>query len=135
MSYSVDGAAKALFRHTSWLFGSSQILGKVRARIERLVNWEVQVLDGDPSTKLLGLDSIVSRVILEYIDTAANIPIQAPDNIELSYSAADGTSGAGIVIGACAPGSTTFTQGRNQGGFLSAQVFDQVGPETFTITA
>ena len=130
-------AQDALYRHTGWTFGSlPAILGKVRARLERSVGWDLSHLDDIETQQLEGLDHVDSRMVLEFLDTASFIPTnQVPANLTLNYSYADGTFGASIVVGKVAPGSLTHTQGRHQGGFLSAQVFEQVGPENYTITA
>jgi hypothetical protein len=130
-------ANDALYRHTGWTFGSlPAILGKVRARLERNVAWDLSHLDDSETPALEGLDHVDSRTVLEFLDTAHFIPTsQLPDNLTLNYSYSDGTFGASIVIGKVVPGSLTHTQGRHMGAFLSAQVLEQVGPETYTITA
>jgi len=130
-------ARDALFRHKSWTFGSlSSILGKVRARIERLVTWEISHLEGEATPALEGLDHIDSRIVLEFLDAQAIVPINTtPANLVLDYYYSDGTFGAETVIGKCVAGSLTQVQARRMGGFSNAQIFEQVGPETFTVTA
>lgn len=130
-------AQDALYRHKSWVFGSApEILGKVRARIERSVGWELSHLDDIETPQLEGLDHVDSRVVLEFLDTSHYLPTNlAPANLTLDYFYSDGTYGAEIVIGKLVPGSLTRTQGRNMGGFLNAQVLEQVGPEVFTVAA
>lgn len=129
-------ANDALYRFTAWSFGALSVLGKVRARIEHFVTWEISHLENNAAPSLEGLDHLDSRIVLEFLGTASFVPIGTPpDNLELDYSYTDTTTGASITIGKCVAGSIFHTQGRHMGAFLSAQVFEQVGPQTYTIQA
>jgi hypothetical protein len=134
MAYATEGNAG--FRHTGWSFGATSILGKIRLLIEKIILREPIMADANNVAISRPVDEVDSRVTAEFLDNAGAISEDtAAANLTSTFSEANGSGTGGVVIGKVAASSVTHTQGRKQGGFNVAQIFEQVGAQTYTPTA
>lgn len=134
MAYSNEGNAG--YRHTSWAFGATPLAGKIRLLIEKICNREAIMADDNNTPQARPIDEEDARVTAEFLDNAGGIDTsEEADALTSTFSEANGSGSGGVVIGDVLPGSITHTQGRKQGGFTVAQVFELEGDLTYTPTA
>ena len=134
MSYAGEGNAG--FRHSSWSFGATTFLGKVRCLIERIITREPIMADANNYPVSRPIDEEDSRVTLEFLDNAGAVePSIAAANITADFVEANGSGSGGVVIGPHRAGTVTHTQARRMGGFSVAQIYEQEGSLTYTPTA
>lgn len=134
------GAGNAGFRHSAWTFDKSgtprTIAGKIRALMEKMVQYEPLAADANNFPEFRGLDFIDARLTMEFLDTSGALAeTLAPKNLTVDYLEANSTSGVSVVMGPVSPGSVTHTMGRRMGGFNVAQIFELNGTPTYTATA
>lgn len=138
MSY--GGAGNAGFRHSAWTFDKAgtpkTITGKIRALMEKMVQYEPLDADANNFPEFRALDFIDARLTMEFLDTAGALAeTLAAKNLTVDYLEANGTSGVAVVMGPVLPGSVTHTMGRRMGGFNVAQIFELSGTLNYTPTA
>jgi hypothetical protein len=134
------GAGNAGFRHSAWTFDKAgtprTIIGKIRAMMEKLVQFEPLEADANNFPEIRALDFLDSRLTMEFLDNAGALSeALAAKLLTVDYLEANGTSGVGVAMGPVFPGSVTHTMGRRMGGFTAAQIFEQSGALTYTATA
>lgn len=130
-SYATE--ANAGYRITGTKFNSTaNALGHVRASVEKLVDREVLMADGNNTPTARPVNTLDCRCTIESLDQAGALSEStAAANVELDYTEANGNS-ASIIVGAMLPGSVRHNWGRNMGGFGWAQDFELQGGLTYT---
>lgn len=134
MSYATE--ANAGFRASSWLHGSTAIVGKVECALEKDVVREPIRADANNVPISRPVDEIDARATLTALDNACAIAETASAaNLTINATEANGSGTAGVVLGSMLAGSVQHTQRRRMGGHTVSQVFELQGALTYTPTA